>query len=409
MSGPDSEGQGIAGLAWDHPTMCALQHVGMVLPQVVYDCSFTIEDQVPAAAEEGSVDTGLCESNGDSVCCAVSEHGIGGSTACNVLCQWGNDGNTTVPGLEWYRHDESTPGIVLRLHQCGKGGDATCPVFSQCGNDGCSPNVAPDQLSCEIGDSAGCLVQGQCVDDGCAPSIALYGRLSSAACPDRDQHRQDTNTATNHQCGLQLHQCGQVGDTTNLARDQLRHDSDSTVISQCVYDGDTGTTARDRCKCNCNAIYPVLDQCVNDSNIETSVLDHCVNENSFPTTVVDQHKSMLDLAKEVGCSPLAGQSPAVTLNDGFIAPPDPDNEGTVRICVNGVTVDSTEDFPRDGLDGDDGVVRRRRPPGQLLTSAEDDVRRRSWCPDSPRMYGGSHGQEVMDSLQNRSLAMAGKR
>lgn len=132
-------------------------------------------------------------------------------------------------------------------------------------------------------------------------------------------------------------------------------------------------------------------------------------------TVVDQHKSMLDLAQEVGCSPLASQPPAVNLDDGFIALPEGasfsgDSDGTVRICVNGVTVDSTEEFSRDAVDGDSESGRPHRS-GRLSLPREDEIRRRSWCPDSPRGFGGDGGDAVdgASGLQNNMRAMSGKR
>ncbi|XP_076443854.1 rho guanine nucleotide exchange factor 28-like isoform X2 [Babylonia areolata] len=122
----------------------------------------------------------------------------------------------------------------------------------------------------------------------------------------------------------------------------------------------------------------------------------------------DQHKSMLDLASEVGQASVASQSPTITLNDGFLAAAGAgaDGDQTVRICVNGVTVDSSEDFPRQSSD-DGSVTLRHNRAGCLTSPREEDVRRRSWCPDSPRNEG-VRALDGDDALQTRALAMTGK-
>lgn len=132
-------------------------------------------------------------------------------------------------------------------------------------------------------------------------------------------------------------------------------------------------------------------------------------------TVVDHHKSMLDLAPEVGCSPLASQPPAVNPGNSFFALPEGasicgDSDGTVRIYINGVTVDSTEEYPSESVDGDGESAGPRRS-GRLTSPREDETRRRSWCPDSPRVFGGDGGDAVdgTSSLQNFMLSTSGKR
>ncbi|KAL8606920.1 hypothetical protein ACOMHN_048716 [Nucella lapillus] len=102
----------------------------------------------------------------------------------------------------------------------------------------------------------------------------------------------------------------------------------------------------------------------------------------------DQHKSMLDLSGEVGHASLAQQTTPFTFNDpATFLPLYPDaDDGVVRICVNGVTVDSSEDFPRERADSENGSVRLRRT-GCLSSPRDDDLRRRSWCPESPTVFG----------------------
>ena len=70
--------------------------------------------------------------------------------------------------------------------------------------------------------------------------------------------------------------------------------------------------------------------------------------------------------------------------------------------MNGVTVDSTEDFSPRG-----GSLRVRRS-GRLTVPGDDDIRRRSWCPDTPRSQSQDAG-DLSLSPEPGELVLTGKR
>ncbi|PVD19716.1 hypothetical protein C0Q70_20207 [Pomacea canaliculata] len=127
----------------------------------------------------------------------------------------------------------------------------------------------------------------------------------------------------------------------------------------------------------------------------------------------DQHRSMQDLAEDEKNICVAEGLLVVHGEDchdqGWVGET-PD--GGVRICVNGITVDSSSDFP-ESLDDSNSVITKIAIGGvsQNMGMKEDESnRRRSWCPESLLVLGADvYGPSDNTSISlGRTIGMAGK-
>lgn len=102
---------------------------------------------------------------------------------------------------------------------------------------------------------------------------------------------------------------------------------------------------------------------------------------------MDQHKSMLDLGEDSGCKTVAeGSSSDVDIRHNFESLLQPDINSTgiddqVRIFVNGVTVESSEDSVT--VQSSPNRIEKLPVSGAHRFKQDELVRRRSWCLDSP--------------------------
>ncbi|GFR83938.1 A-kinase anchor protein 13 [Elysia marginata] len=155
-----------------------------------------------------------------------------------------------------------------------------------------------------------------------------------------------------------------------------------------------------------------------------------------PVEEIDHHKSMHDLVEELGTSPqlssslpqeqtttapLAGETTEAARLRSENQPPQLDTQGdqAIRICVNGVTVDSSEDLA--SASGNSGQVPAQSdtdcssPPhrknARLRDGREEEdsvTRRGSWCPDRPSVRSGFPIDRRDQQTRVRMLAMSGK-
>ncbi|XP_046354756.2 A-kinase anchor protein 13-like isoform X3 [Haliotis rufescens] len=124
-----------------------------------------------------------------------------------------------------------------------------------------------------------------------------------------------------------------------------------------------------------------------------------------PIDEADHHKSMLDLAQEVGpSSHLTSEASPSAFSSHHSASTDADGLGdrNIRICVNGVTVDSSTDIPdplymRQYVQPDFTVV------DDVEGSGPGGIRRRSWCNEVV-----TQTRNPRETTRARMLAMTGK-
>ncbi|XP_067666847.1 rho guanine nucleotide exchange factor 28-like isoform X7 [Haliotis asinina] len=123
-----------------------------------------------------------------------------------------------------------------------------------------------------------------------------------------------------------------------------------------------------------------------------------------PIDEADHHKSMLDLAQEVGpSSHLTSEASPSAFSSHHSASTDADGLGdrNIRICVNGVTVDSSTDIP------DPLYMRQYEQPDFTVVDDEGSgpggIRRHSWCNKVV-----TQTRNPRETTRAKMLAMTGK-